>query len=540
MRGKKLFAVVVATTITMSCAPMPSVQAMGNAQVIQQHGVAALSIFNVEASYQEAVSKVKISKYDEPTGSIPVSTTLMTHLDNSNLTGIQNATSKIIEVGIQLKDAYLASSYRNGASPAGESYYNFLNYYTDVLQVKQLMDDNPGYRVKDAVGKIYNVGYVDELLALLEQINSFDTSTNLRYDTDSIFDATAFATDPSRGGSDVIATSENGNATLRFHIDSHGWWGYDLGAHDSITGVVMGYDADYARTYQHDLTVKYGNFFVIEMPNSGPGKLYQLNGTDLENPMIYISANGKEAFMIDVDFYGENAINQVIKDVIGPDCEKLTIYLTHNHGDHVNNLNVIAKDDRLKDIVNIMWPENEPHTMLNGVDLVTLFGEDKVTTLADMEKFKACGHTFQFIEIPNEHTVGGGQLADLTNKVVYCGDTLGAQIHLGGTTVRLSTLDSWIADAQKSVRYVEDNDIEYYIGGHTPYLNTSQFSSWLVVATEYAKAQLAANPSWSGLVIVEKGQVVTGARLGEIFTQGLTDREELNILSVNFMNDLGN
>ncbi len=536
MKRKSIFTVAIAATLSLSYAPAQNVFAMGNAPQTQNHGIVQFTLSDVEASYQEAINQVRISKYDALTGTIAVSDVLQSHLDSSNLSATKDDHTLLLSVAVQLKDAYLASAYRNGVSAAGESYYNFLNYYTDVLQVKQLLEDNPGYRVKDATGKIYGINYINEMLGLLAQINSFDTSTDLKYDMDSVYDAPEFAADPSRGGSDVIATSKQGNATLRFHIDSHGWWGYDLGAHDSITGVVMGYDADEAYVNQHELTVKYGNFFVIEMPNSGPGKLYQLKGTDLENPMIYLSANGKEAFMIDVDFYGVNSINQVIKDVIGPKCEKLTIYLTHNHGDHVNNLDVIAKDSRLKDIVNIMWPENEQHTMLNGVDLITLFGEDKVTTLSDMEEFTACGHNFQFIEIPNEHTAGGGQLADLTNKVVYCGDTLGAQIHLGGTTVRLSTLDSWIADAQKSVKYVEDNDIEYYIGGHTAYLNTSEYSSWMVVATQYAKEQLAINPSWSGLVIVENGQVVTGARMGEIFTQGLTDREELNILSVNFRN----
>ena len=84
--------------------------------------------------------------------------------------------------------------------------------------------------------------------------------------------------------------------------------------------------------------------FVIEMENAGKGKWYMLNGTDLENPIIYVSSDGKEAFMIDVDFYGENVINQVIKSVIGDKCESLKIFLTHNHGDHVNNLAQIAKD----------------------------------------------------------------------------------------------------------------------------------------------------------------------------------------------------
>ena len=156
-----------------------------------------------------------------------------------------------------------------------------------------------------------------------------------------------------------------------------------------------------------------------------------------------------------------------------------------------------------------------------------------------METFEAAGNTFQFIEIPDEHTPGGGQLADLSNKILYCGDTLGAQIHLGGTTVGLSGLDSWIDGVSKSVKYIQDNNLEYIIGGHTPYLNTTEYASWVLTALEYAREQITADSTWNGgLVIVENGKIVTGERMGEIFKNGLTDREELNVASVNFRNNM--
>ena len=240
--------------------------------------------------------------------------------------------------------------------------------------------------------------------------------------------------------------------------------------------------------------------------------------------------------MIDVDFYGENVINQVIKSVIGDKCESLKIFLTHNHGDHVNNLAQIAKDERLKEITTLVWPENEPHTKLNGVDLVELFD---YTTIKDMQTIIAADNTFQFIEIPDEHTPGGGQLADLTNKVLYSGDTLGAQVHLGGGTVMMSKIDSWLNGALKSTKYIEENDIRYNIGGHTPYLNNPQFASWVAKAIQYGKEQLASDPAWKGgLVIVENGKIVDSTRMGEIFAKGLSDRDELNIASINFINDL--
>ena len=422
-----------------------------------------------------------------------------------------------------------------------------INFFTDVKQIKNLLADNDDFSVIDANGNTLDADYINELHNLIAQIIDFDPKTNLKYDYDAVYDSDEFETNKNLGGTDVIATSKEGNVSFKFHIDSHGWWGYDLGAHDSITGLVMGLSPEEAQEKQHEYTMKYGNFFVIEMENKGSGKLYMLNGTDLENPMIYVSEDGKEAFMIDVDFYGAYVLNDVIKSVIGDKCESLKIFLTHNHGDHVNNLAVIAQDKQLKDITTIIWPENEPHTVLTdkdaiikelvGKDLIKIF--DNVVNIKDMETFEAAGNTFQFIEIPDEHTPGGGQLADLSNKILYCGDTLGAQIHLGGTTVGLSGLDSWIDGVSKSVKYIQDNNLEYIIGGHTPYLNTTEYASWVLTALEYAREQITADSTWNGgLVIVENGKIVTGERMGEIFKNGLTDREELNVASVNFRNNM--
>lgn len=521
---KKVFAkTFIVITMVIACVPMSYVKANNE----------------VTASYSDAVSSIVIPRYEADGSKVDqrVSDTLKSYLDTSDLVAQRDSGANTLTLSnLQLKDVYLDSDYLNGKAGAGRSYFNMLNFYTDVKQVKQLLVANPGYSVIDSLGNTVDEAYIDELLGLLDQINDFDPSTNLKYNYGSVFDAQEFAANPKLGGTDVIATSKEGNVSFKFHIDSHGYWGYDLGAHDSITGIVMGYDEAYANENQHDLTVQYANFFVIEMENKGPGKWYMLNNTDLENPMIYVSEDGKEAFMIDVDFYGENVLNRIIKEVIGEDCESLKIFLTHNHGDHVNNLAKIAEDPRLKEITTIIWPENEPHTVLDGVDLVELF--DNVT-IKDMEKISAAGNEFQFIEILDEHTPGGGQLADLTNKVIYSGDSLGAQVHLGGTTISMSSADNWLAGARKAEAYIQENGIKYNIGGHTPYLNDAQFASWVATAIEYAKEQFAADASWSGgLVVVENGKVVSAERLQEMFVSGVSDREELNIASVNFRNDI--
>lgn len=512
----------------------------------QNNNVEQKTIENVTGNCQQAISEVTFPKYesDGTKTDVHVSDLLKEHLDTTDLSGEKDNEAKTLTFkDVLLKDVYLNSDYLNGKSEAGISFYNMVNYFTDVKQIKQILDANPGYTVVDSAGNKVDGAYIDELLGLINQILNFDTGTNLKYDKNSTYDSAEFAQNSKLGGTDVIATSNEGNVTLKFHIDSHGWWGYDLGADDSITGLVMGFDQDAIdadhKEHEGPLTRAYANFFVIDMQTKGNGKWYMLRNTDLENPIIYVSEDGKEAFMIDVDFYGENVINKVIKDVIGPECESLKIFLTHNHSDHCNNLSVIAQDERLSEITSIIWPENEPHPTKDGKDLVTLFGEDKVTTVADGEKFTAANHEFQFIEIPNEHTPAGGQLADLTNNVLYSGDTLGAQVHLGGSTVTLSTIDGWLNGALKTEQYIKDNGIEYIIGGHTPYLNTPEYASWVATAMQYAKEQITADSAWQGgLVIVENGQIVTGERLDEIFANGLTDREELFIASANFRNNL--
>ena len=489
-------------------------------------------------SSERALNSIIIPRYeaDGTKTQQHISTTLKSHLSVKDINKIKDAENNTITVDVQLVGVNLVSEYKNCVDEPGTSYYNMLSYYANVLQVKELVDKNEGYTIIDSKGNMVDATYVNELVGLLKQINDFDPTTDLQYDWDSAYDTEAFATETYRGGTDVIATSKEGNVTLKFHIDAHGWWGYDIGMHDSITGVVMGYDADYAYQNQHDLTTQYGNFFVIKMKEDDAGTWYMIRNTDLENPMIYVSKDGKEAFMIDVDFYGQNVLNRVIKSVIGDKCESLKIFCTHNHLDHCDNLAIIAQDERLKEITTMYWPENEPHARVNGIDVVAAF---PIKTLSDMEKFTVAGVEFQFIEIPNEHTPGGGQLADLTHKVIYSGDSLGAQIQYGGTNFYMSNAQNWLLGAQKAANYIVENEIRYNIGGHTPYLNNPEYATWVATAIQYAYDQIQADSSWSGgLVIVENGEVVSAQRAAQLQSEGLTDREVLNVCSITFRNNL--
>ena len=503
----------------------------------------SIELLQESQTAESAVRSVIIPRYEKDGTKTEqhISDTLKSHLSIKNIKQEKNEIDKTITVDVQLKDVNLVSNYKNCVDEPGTSYYNMLSYYIDVLQVKDVADKNVGYSIIDSNGNHVDLNYVNELVGLLKQINDFDPTADLQYDWDSAYDTEAFKNDTTRGGTDVIATSKEGNVELKFHIDAHGWWGYDLGMHDSITGVVMGYDADYAYENQSDLTKAYGNFFVIKMKEDNAGSWYMLDGTDLENPMIYVSKDGKEAFMIDVDFYGENVINEKIKAVIGDKCESLKIFLTHNHGDHVYNLNVIGQDEKLRNITTIVWSEDEPHTKLDGKDLISDIQWKGIQEIKDMDKFTAAGVNFQFVEIPSEHTPGGGQLADLTHKVIYSGDSLGAQIQYGGTNFNMSNAHNWLLGAQKAEKYIKENNIKYNIGGHTPYLNNPEYATWVATAIQSAYDQLSKDPKWAGgTIVVENGKVVSNERMMELQSKGMTDREVLTVCSITFRNNLNN
>lgn len=406
------------------------------------------------------------------------------------------------------------------------------------------MDDpaNQNAVFKDANGNVITKENVKDMLALLDKINRFDANAGIKYDWDSVYNSEKFEKEDWRGGLDVVAGDDK--ASLKFHIDSHGWWGYEL-VGDTIIQAVMP-DSVTNGLSNKEVADKYSNFFVIDMKKPDAqwnGSMIMLKDTDLQNPVIYMNENKTETMIIDLDFCGHNILAQKIKDVIGKDCQKLTIFFTHNHPDHVDNLEWIMNDPDLMKIAHIIWPKGEPNpgkTITIGGKTVNIIDACRdlgiVIDIPDGSSFKVGDLEFVFNQIVDEHTPAGEQFADLKNKILHSGDTLGAQIHLGGTNASLSMIDSWIAGAQKTVDTITKYSLEYIIGGHTPYLNTPEFANWLLEACNYAKAQLAKDPTWGGLVIVENGKVVTPERMAEMMKNGLSGRDELNVLSINFRN----
>ena len=179
--------------------------------------------------YDKAINEVKIPKYDEAGKKelISVSKYLQEKLDTTDLAVVKNDGKKTISVNLSLKDVRLDSDYLNGASAPGRSFYNMINFFTDVKQIKNLLADNDDFSVIDANGNTLDADYINELHNLIAQIIDFDPKTNLKYDYDAVYDSDAFETNKNLGGTDVIATRKEGNVSFKFNIDSHGWRGND-------------------------------------------------------------------------------------------------------------------------------------------------------------------------------------------------------------------------------------------------------------------------------------------------------------------------
>lgn len=560
----KLMKGVLALSLTLGCMPLTNAFA---ANVIEG---------NYEAAINEIVYLRQEPGYTGEVTKIPVTDEIKEMIDDrvENLGKDYKSSVKAtvedntVTFDLALFDVYLDNSeYLNGMSPAGESYFNLLEFYADVLQVKAIIEDLDGdYVLKDVNGKEFTLDYVNEFVELLDDIYNLEPTTNLEYRKDSMMLEEGYNEEDLYGGVDVIATSEAGNVTFTFHMDHHGFWGYEL-AGDTFMNKVVDVEITDEMTLRKINTI-YANFMKIKLPGlegkKGDFDWYILNNTDLENPYMYVGTNSKgenEALLIDVDFYGEAVINDVIKSVIVDrygsldKLDTLYIYLTHLHGDHVNNLKIINQDEELREKVKIIWPEAEVHPLMDekddGRDLITLFDyedvegttlrdESRVINMADMDKIEILDHTFQLVSMPDQHTNGGSQLADLNMGILYAGDTVGSQIHLGGTSIWTTEgklTDGWLVSMGKTVDFMNENNIRYILTGHSPYPIVTDYAEWMGAAIDYIEEQLKLDPTFSGLVVVEDGKVINGtARMGEIFSTGLTDKEVFHFASVNFMN----
>ena len=399
----------------------------------------------------------------------------------------------------------------------GYSYYNVMELTAHVKQLVKALEGTAVETIETADGTV-DAQYVKDLNELLDKLNSFDRSLKIRYD----FEKTS---------ANYIA--ENGTATLKFHVQTNGYWGYDL-AGDSIIDKVTGEQGGYREN--QELNNKYANFFVVDMTEKYEN-MYVLNDTDLQNPVLFM--DDKEAFVIDVDFRGGQTFHDTLMELIGD--RDLYIYITHAHGDHYNNLEYF-KPEEVKGLyfeTNDNLPQQEWFTQF----------ADVTEFYVDGTKIERAGKEFEVI-VMNNHTPGGSQLLDVTDRILFSGDTLGAQTFKGGTTIALSQVDNWIAqfDHSKEVLKLDTDErrIDYIIGGHTNYLNTWEFENWVYEALKEVQKNgfeaTVLNPIGQNTVVVKDGKVLSKEENLACFLNGtpvpaISDEEVAHTASINIRDD---
>lgn len=108
------------------------------------------------------------------------------------------------------------------------------------------------------------------------------------------------------------------------------------------------------------------------------------------------------ALLVDVDIYNGELFFETLCNVIGD--RELSIYITHAHGDHWINLAKLDMDR----VTALYWPKG---------DELSIGGRD----------FVVCSMA--------AHTPTA--LVDKTDKVLFCGDTLGTLQYMGGTNTAM-------------------------------------------------------------------------------------------------------
>ena len=184
-----------------------------------------------------------------------------------------NTASTALNIGTEEEPFYLDDNNY----VTGYSYYNVMGFTAQVKQIKAMLDKYPDVdTVAYADGKTVSRSFVEDMNTLVDRLNAFDPTLSLKYDFD-------------KAGSNYIAS--NGSAVLEFHVQTNGYWGYDL-AGDSIIDKVVNEPGGYMEN--QELNNKYAQFFTVDLTDRYEG-LYILNDTDLQNPVLYM--NDDEAFL---------------------------------------------------------------------------------------------------------------------------------------------------------------------------------------------------------------------------------------------------
>lgn len=403
----------------------------------------------------------------------------------------------------------------------GSSYYNLMACYAQMLQVESLVEGSGASSVCDAAeGVSVDVSYLADAVELVREVATFDPALTVSYDH----------TSPSL---DCIAA--HGAATMRFHIAAGGWWGYALTGNSIIDKV---FDVPGGMQENIATQTEKGNFFDIDYGNG----IHLLKDADIQNPIIVM--DDASALVVDVDYYGAEVFHDRLMGVVGD--RELSIYITHQHGDHLINLQYIDPDE----ISAVYYPKEEPASgpTAGGVNIEDCLGKfdkaGKLVLVSDGDVIETAGREFEVVSMKG-HTPGGTQLLDKTDRLLFAGDTLGSQTFKGGTTIKLSEIRDWqgyVVDNMK--RHGVGTDactFDYIITGHTSYKLGPEFIEWLKACVDVVADQgmegTAAMPSGRNIVSMLNGRQLSLDELTTLFATGVNDAQWARTYSIAVTDD---
>lgn len=399
-----------------------------------------------------------------------------------------------IDLGTPESPKYLADD----DSAAGASYYNMVEFDAAAIQATDLLGDAEGAELLcTSTGAFVDDSFVFDMETMVsDHILAFDHSFVYEYDH-------------SRPALNLIA--QYGSATLEFHVQTNGWWGYGVGG-DSIVDQVFETEDGYAQDQQ--TAFEHSDYFTVayDVDENGNG-LYFIKDTDLHNPMVIMDED--EALLIDTGWYGAENIHDAVQRLIGD--REISIYITHQHLDHIIGLSAWDPDE----VKTLYYPFDEPlaGNVGNGYTYEDLIGKfdkaDKLMRVSDGDELSVAGHDFEVIAM-EAHTVGETQLLDTTDRILFAGDSVGSQTFRGGTQIALSAVPLWQQRIEEDIERLgigtDACAFDVILNGHTPYPMPPEYILWLQTCVDRA-AELgmgATTQGPSGTVIVTlDGEVVS-------------------------------
>ncbi len=288
-----------------------------------------------------------------------------------------------------------------------------------------------------------------------------------------------------------------GSASILVHMPFGGLYGYDLGGSTLCTS-----DSDY-------------RFYITDY-----GKFQAIRDTDIQS--CYLLKDETTALLIDCDMYNGPLFWETVFAAIGD--RELSVYITHNHGDHVNNLQFVDPER----IANLYWPKDEPAPgwgfnpfEAEGLkDRIVLLEYDTPYTLAGRELV---------IHKMTSHTPGGTFVLDRTDRVVFTGDAAGTQTFRGGTNTGSLTCEEYIAEVE-GFEALYGGEYDEIYQAHN-YYSTPHVLEYMKTAARWV-IDNGTDGLINGAVYMFNGQVLDAEAQARIFGNELFDSQNYYAFSL--------